>query len=83
MNIFQPKNSIKIFFGVPHLATFIFFLFRLINEPGLGAEIDPGIDLTQFPSSMGRDLNPRPSNRESSMLTTRPDFRLFLHTYQY
>jgi len=78
MNLFQPKKiALKIFLVCP-----IIFLFPLVNEPGLGAEIDPGMDLTPFPSSIGGDLNPRPSNRESSLLTTRPDFRLFLHTYQ-
>jgi len=51
------KNQIKgiiIFFcnlfGVPHLA--IYILFPLINEPGLGAGIDPGMDFTPFPSSI-------------------------------
>ncbi len=39
------------FFGVPHLA--IYILFPLINEPGLGAGIDPGMALTPFPSSIG------------------------------
>ncbi len=41
----------------------------------MDAGIDPGMALTQFLSSIGRDLNPRPSNRELSLLTTRPDFR--------
>jgi len=41
-----------IFFGVPHLATCIFF-FQLLKQPGLGAEIDPGMALTPFPSSIG------------------------------
>jgi len=41
----------------------------------LDAGIDSGMALTPFPSNIGRDLNPRPSNRELSMLTTRPDFR--------
>ncbi len=42
---------LKYFFGVQHLATFI-FLF-LYNEPGLGVEIDPGMVLTPLPSSIG------------------------------
>jgi len=37
----------------------------------LGAGIDPGIALK--PSSIGWNLNSRPSNHASSMLTTRPD----------
>jgi hypothetical protein len=55
-----------IFFGVPHLATCI-FLF-LYNEPELGAGIDPGMALTPLPSSIGWELNPRPSDREPSAL---------------
>jgi hypothetical protein len=39
------------FFGVPRLATYIFFLFLLLNEPGLGAEIDPGMALTPLPTT--------------------------------
>jgi len=54
------------------MATYIFF--QLSNEPELGAGINLGLALTPFPSSFGRDLNPQPSNRESSMLTTRTDF---------
>ncbi len=45
-----------------------------MNEPGLGEGIYPGMALTPIPSSIGRDSNPQPSNRESSTLTTRPDF---------
>jgi len=40
-------------FGVPHLATYDLFLFKIINEAGLGAEIDPGMALTPFPSCIG------------------------------
>ncbi len=40
------------FFGVPHLATYIFFLF--VNEPGLGTLISLTlVALTPFPSSVG------------------------------
>ena len=42
-----------VFFGVLHLATFIFLSFYLLNEPGLGQGIDPGMALTPFPSSIG------------------------------
>ncbi len=43
-----------------------------MNERELDAGINPGMALTPFTS---RDSNPRPSNDESSTLTTRPDFR--------
>ncbi len=50
---------LNIFVGVPHLATYIFFLsFQLLNEPELGAGIDAGMALTPYSSSIGRDLNP-------------------------
>ncbi len=51
---------------MPHLATCI-FLFSY-NEPELGVGIDPGMALTPLPSSIGRGLNPRPSDREPSAL---------------
>jgi len=38
-----PSIFLNIFFGVPHLATYIFLSFQLLNEPGLGEGIDPGI----------------------------------------
>ena len=41
------------FFGMPHLSTYIFFLF--MNEPRLGTEIDPGVALTPFSSCTERD----------------------------
>jgi hypothetical protein len=50
-------DSFNIFVRVPHLATYIFFLFQLLNEPELGAGIDPGMALTPFTSSIGQDLN--------------------------
>ncbi len=40
------------FFVVPHLATYILLSIQLLNEPGLGEGIDPGIALTPFPSSI-------------------------------
>ncbi len=55
---------LKIFFGVPHLATCIFFY----NEHALGAEINPGMALTPLPSSIGQGSNPQPSDRELSAL---------------
>jgi len=39
---------VKIFSGVPHLATCIFFSFY--NEPELGPRINTGMALTPFPS---------------------------------
>ncbi len=36
------------------------------NEPELGVGIDPGMALTPLPSSIGRGLNPRPSDCEPS-----------------
>jgi hypothetical protein len=48
-----------------------------MNEPELGAGIDPGVAFNPFPSSIldkaRRDLNPQPLERESSPLTTRSD----------
>jgi len=32
-----------------------FLSFQLLNEPGLGAGIDPGMALTPLPSSIGWD----------------------------
>jgi hypothetical protein len=50
-----------------------------MNEPELGAGIDPGMDFNPFPSSIldktRQDLNPQPLDHESSPLTTRPDLR--------
>ncbi len=50
-----------------------------MHVPGLGAEIDPGMALTPFPPSIVMDeirTHDLPIvSRESSMLTTRPDFR--------
>jgi hypothetical protein len=41
------------------LAAYIFYLFS--NKQELGTEIDPGIVITPFPSSLlGQDLNPQP-----------------------
>ncbi len=40
---------------MPHLATNIFLSFQLLNEPGLGEGIDPGMALPPFPSSIVLD----------------------------
>jgi hypothetical protein len=63
-----------IFFGVPHLAACIFLFFY--NEPELGVGIDPGMVLTPLPYSIGRGLNPRPSDREPSALLLDHGFHL-------
>ncbi len=46
-----------------------------MNEPELGAGIDPGMAFNPFSSSIWirRDSNPQPLDCESSSLTTRPD----------
>ncbi len=49
-----------------HLTTCFFLIYY--NEPELGAEIDPGMALTPLPSSIGLELNPRPSDCEPSNL---------------
>jgi len=67
----------NIFFWWAQFGYLYFLSFRLLNEPRFGAGIDPGIALTPFPSSIGWDSNPQLSNHESSLLTTRPDFRSF------
>jgi len=48
-----------------------------MNEPELGAGIDPGIAFNPFPSSIWirQDSNRQPLDHESSLLTTRPDLR--------
>ncbi len=78
MNIKQA-DSIKFFF-VWWFAPFgyLYFSYFSMNEPELGAGIDPGMVFNPFPSSIldktRQDLNPQPLDRESSPLTTRPDF---------
>ncbi len=59
----------------------LFSFFSIINEPALGAVIYPSMALKPFPLSIGWDSNPRSSNLELSMLTTRPDFRSFLQFF--
>jgi hypothetical protein len=66
------------FVGLPHLATYIFLIFS-INEPELGAGIDPSMafDINHFHLIYWkrRDSNPQPLDHVSSLLTTRPDLR--------
>jgi len=69
----STATLLNIFFCPPF--GYLYFLpFQLLNEPELATGIDPGMALTQFPSSIGQDLNLRPSNHEQSTLITRPDF---------
>jgi hypothetical protein len=48
-----------------------------MNEPELGAGINPGMALNPILSGIWirRDSNPQPLDCESSLLTTRPDLR--------
>ncbi len=71
----NTEGFLIIFFvGMPHTAAYIFSLFS--NEPEMGTEINPGMFITLFLSSiLGRDLNPQPCDHESKSLTTRPDWR--------
>jgi hypothetical protein len=66
------------FVGLPHLVPIFSYFF--MNEPELGAGIDPGMAFNPFPSSIWirQDLNPQPLDCESSSLTTRPDLRPYL-----
>ncbi len=52
-----------------------------MNEPELGAGINPGMAFNPFPSSIlvktRQDSNSQPLDYESSLLTTRPDLRPF------
>jgi hypothetical protein len=52
-----------------------------MNEPELGAEINPGMALKPFSSSIWirQDSNPQPSDCESSLMTTRPNLRPFIY----
>jgi len=70
------KHNLFFFWFAPF--GYLYFPSQWINQD-LGAVINPYMALTPFPSSIGWDSNPRSSNRESSVLTTRPDFRPFKH----
>ncbi len=47
---------------------YLYFSYFCMNEPELGAGIDPGIAFNPFPSSIldktRQDLNPQPLDRE-------------------
>jgi len=51
------------------------FSYFFYNEPELGVGINPAMALTPLPSSIGRGLNPRPSDREPSALPLDYGFR--------
>jgi len=68
LKILGPKdkknvNFFKNIFLVCPFGYLYFLSFQLLNEPGLGAGIDPGMALTPLPSSIGWGSNPRPSDR--------------------
>jgi len=53
---FIINNLIKCFFNVFLVCPiWLPIFFQLLNEPGLGAGIDPGMALTPFPSSIVLD----------------------------
>ncbi len=58
---------------------YLYFTNFSMNEPELGAGIDPCMAFNPFPSSFldktSRDLSRQPLDLESSPLTTRPDLR--------
>ncbi len=64
---------------MPHLATCIFLFFY--NEPELGVGINAGMALTPLPSSIGRGLNPQPSDHEQSALPLDHSFRFLTLNY--
>jgi hypothetical protein len=68
----------KYFFWCAPFGYLYFLYFIILNEPGLDAGIDPGMVLTPLPSSIGRGLIPRPSNREPSTLPLSLD-----HSFRY
>jgi len=68
---------LKFFFVCP-IRLPVFSFFSIIEWTRIGYFNRPGMVLTPFPSStyrMRQDLNPRPFDRESSLLSTRPGFR--------
>jgi hypothetical protein len=56
------QTDVSVKFYLPEIVQFFY------NETELGVGIDPGMALTPLPSSIGRGLNPRPSDRELSAL---------------
>ncbi len=73
-NMFQryKRAFFNVFFGVPHLATYI-SLFS-VNQDWVFTGINPGMAFTPLPCIIWkrRDTDPRPFDRELSLLTTTP-----------
>jgi hypothetical protein len=67
LNLIVIIVNIKIFFWCAPFG-YLYFSYFFYNEPELGVGIDPGMALTPLPSSIGRGLNPQPSNCELSAL---------------
>jgi len=61
-----PNKTLKKYFLVCPIWLPVFSF--LYNEQELGVIIYPGMALTPLPSSIGRGLNPQPSDREPSSL---------------
>ncbi len=59
--------------------SYLYFSYFSINEPELGAGIDPAVAFNPFPSSIlnktRQESNPQPLDCEMSPLTIRPDLR--------
>ncbi len=66
-----------IFFWCAPFGYLYFLIFY--NEPELGVGIDPGMALSPLPSSNGKGLNPRHSDREPSALRLDHSFHLLLY----
>ena len=74
LNMNENKFFFFFFLVCPiYLPVFLFFFIKLTRNGY--TEIDPGIVLTPFPSSIRWDSNPQPLDPESSSLSTRPDLR--------
>ncbi len=58
---------------------YLYFIYFQLNEPGLGAGIDPGMAFTPLPSSIGWGSNPQPSDCEPSALPLEHSFRYVMH----
>ncbi len=74
-----PRTFKKCFCFFCQFAPFgyLYFSYFSMSEPELGARIDPGMAFNPLPSSILYKtrpvLNPKPLDRESSPLTTKPD----------
>ncbi len=75
VNLLAQKLPLECFFKCFFVGLLHIFSYFSMNEPELGAGIDPGMAFNPFPSSIWirRDSNPQPLDCESSSLTTIPD----------